>query len=388
MVGVQTLEDIAARAGTPCYVYDAGEIRARFAAIASAFPGVDIRYFVKANPHPRIVELLVHAGAGAAVTSPRELEVAIAAGLSPDRIGVYGPGKSRRDLEHYLVRGVHDFDVDSPRQLCALETACAALGRRATATLRINPRQSVEGAGESMAGGPSAFGIDEESAVDLLGKLDGRYVRVNGVHVHAASQVLETEQLLAHYERTASAARRIARALGFPLEVVDLGGGIGIPHAAGERAIDLPALGRRAAAILERVLDGTLPTPAVRLDPGRFLVGDGGLFLTRVVDVKHSRGVRFAVTDGGISGFSRPAMPWAGAHRCSLVTERPGERRTYRVVGRSCMPADVLSREALLPELVPGDLVVFQQAGAYGLTMSLVWWSGSDPPPEVVHEEV
>jgi diaminopimelate decarboxylase len=386
MLAAALVEEIARRTGTPCYVYDSAEIRKRFRALATAFPGVDLRYFIKANPHPRIVEQLAKAGAGAAVTSPKELAVALAANVPASRTTVYGPGKDRNDLGSYLAQGVREFDIDSPRQLVELDQACAARGDRVTATLRINPRQSIDGGDESMAGGASVFGMDEERVVELLGDLDVRFVRVNGIHVHAASGVLDPEELLAHYERTAAMALRIARAAGFPLEVIDLGGGIGIAYCAGDREIDLATLGRRAVASLRAKLEDSSPTPTLRLDPGRFLVANAGVFVTRVVDVKHSRGERFVVTDGGISAFARPAMPWARPHDCSLIPERRGERQVYRVVGRSCMPSDVLSPRALLPEPVPGDLILFHQAGAYGLTMSLVWWSGSDPPLEFVHD--
>lgn len=236
-----------------------------------------------------------------------------------------------------------------------------------------------------MAGVPSQFGIDEESVDAVIPAIDREWLELCGVHTFVASQVMDARSLLLHFETVTALATHIASAYRLNLQVVNFGGGFGIPYSRAERLLDVERLGKRIWTHMPPPWRRGFAKPRLCLEVGRFLVGEAGLFLTRVVDVKRSRGTTFVVTESGISGFARPAMAWAQQHPCSLLgkaTKRKTEPCT--VVGPSCMPSDVLCENVDLPIPKDGDVVVMHNAGAYGMTMSMLDWGSFDAPREVL----
>ncbi|HEY3946543.1 MAG TPA: hypothetical protein VGL78_15050 [Solirubrobacteraceae bacterium] len=384
MIGSTTVKAVAERYGTPSYLYSGDMLCERATVLHEAFSGFEILYSLKSNPSPAVCRLLATNGFEAGVSSECEIDLALECGYSPNGIGFVGPAKSHKALSRALDAGVGMIYVESISELRRVEQLAREYDRRVSVALRINTRRRPSSAGELMAGVPSQFGIDEESVDEVLASLDRDWVEVCGIHTFVASQVMDADSLLSHFETVATLARSVAQKHEFNLQVVNFGGGFGIPYSRSERPIDLERLGRRIWTHMPAGWRKSFGRPRLCLEVGRYLVGEAGLFLTRVVDVKRSRGTTFVVTESGISGFARPAMDWAQQHHCSLLgkaTKRKTEPCT--VVGPSCMPSDILCENVDLPTPEEGDVVVVHNAGAYGLTMSLLGW-GSFPVPQEI----
>lgn len=380
--GAFLVEDLAERVGTPLYLYDADILRRRLALLRRAFPGIEVSYSIKSNPNTEVCKLLASEGLSAGVSSLRELHLAFATGFGPGSIDFAGPGKTDAALEEAIVGRAGLISVESLAELGRLEAIAAHLGVSVDVLIRVNTVYRPTSAGEFMAGLPSPFGIDEETVPAVLNSYDRNRINVLGFHAFVASQVLSADNIALQFERVAEMALRFAEAANLPLRVVNFGGGFGVPYSQDERGLDIVALGRE---ILDGPAGDLLSRDGCRgmIEVGRFLTAEAGLFVTRVVDVKTSRGTKFVVTDSGISGLSRPAMPWAQDHGAAVVT-RVGvrARNPYKVVGPSCMPSDVLCESVQLPDPAPGDLLGVYNAGAYGRSMSMLQWGGFPTPVE------
>lgn len=386
MAGTRTCREVADDIGTPLYLYSEPRILERAQLLKRAFGDFTVLYAIKSNPQPRICELLAAADFQAEVSSLREFELALSAGYAPEDIGYVGPGKRLGDLHEAARRGCGVFYAESKTELAHLETVSKELGRQLRVALRINTQHRPTAAGEFMAGGPSEFGIDEEELDRVISDIDRDLIELVGFHTFVASQVVEMRALERHFERVASISCALAEKHDVNLDIVNFGGGFGIPYAPYERALDLSLLGERVAAnrAIEE-LRRRWPEAQLCLDVGRFLVGDAGVFMAGIVDVKKSRGSTFVILDSGITAFARPALPWAQQHPSCIVDRVTGEDLatvSCTVVGPSCMPGDLLASSVDLSCPAPGDVLCFMNAGAYGRTMSLPLWGGFAEPVE------
>ena len=387
MLGLQSVQSLAEEFGTPLYLYDTEITLNRLALVRAAFPGFEVLYSFKANPNLNLARVLADANAGAELASIRELGVALSAGYHPSQITLGGPGKQQDEMEEAILKRVGIIDVESERELRELEAIGSKLGRLIPVTLRVNTEFSLKTApGERMAGTASQYGIDEAAIPEIFSRLAFRHVKIEGIHVHIASQVLDPSDLLGHYIYTAKLAKDFSRQGRFDLKVINFGGGIGVPYSEKDNLIDLFALGTEVRRAFAEIFPDPRLKPKFQFELGRFLVAASGIFLTKVIEVKRSKDTKFVITNGGINGFSRPAMPWAQQHPCSIVgKEGDVLTGTYKVVGRSCLPADVLCESADLPNPQEGDILAIHNAGAYGYTMSMLLWASQVPPIEVVY---
>jgi diaminopimelate decarboxylase len=387
LLGDQTLSEVASKFGTPLYVYDSRIIADRLKRVTDTFPDFEILFSLKSNPNPSIAKVLAQLGASSEVGSIAELRVAIQAGFPPSKITYGGPSKQENELHEALKAQVGIIDVESIPELRTVERLGRRLQEKIPVTFRVNTTYHPAVAGELMAGAPSQFGIDEETLVDQIKAEDCRYADYQGVHAHIASQVLDVESWIFHYKNLAQMAKKFSSELGFDLKILNFGGGLGVPYARREQFFALKTLGRKARGALDLEFGHLRNKPRCQIELGRYLVAESGIFLTRILELKTSRGTDFVITESAISGLSRPAMPWAQQHPCSIVSKQnalPVGR--YKVVGRSCLPSDVLSESVELPDPQPGDVLGVHNAGAYGLTMSLVLWASQTPPAEVLYQ--
>jgi diaminopimelate decarboxylase len=378
LIGGRTLWQVAGIAGrTPFYVYDFAAVRQRVDAVRRALPAaVQLRYAVKANPMPALVQRLAPLVDGFDVASLHELQAALATGADPARISFAGPGKSEPELVAAASAGVV-VNVESRAELDRLTRIETRLGRRAGIALRVNPDFRLIGSGMATGGGSAPFGIDAEEVPEVARTVAGRAV---GLHVFAGSQNLRTEALQQGVSATFRLAARLADALGSPLDHLNIGGGLGIPYFPADRPVDLDAYGGHLATETE-AWRRRYPDCAIVVELGRYLVGEAGHFVTRVVDRKVSRGRTFLVVDGGLhhhlaaSGNFGQVLP--RNYPVSAVTAGPAvETEVVTVVGPLCTPLDTLGRDVELPRCEVGDLVVVHQSGAYGLTASPVRFLG------------
>jgi diaminopimelate decarboxylase len=377
------LDDIAGKYPTPLYVYSAKAIRTKYRLLKDRFRAFDICYSLKANPNPAVCEVLVHAGAGAEVSSPAELATALAAGFARDSIIYVAPAKAPADIERALLSGIYAIVADSAQELEMVEQQAARLGRPARVLLRINTMEQQPEAKEVMVGGPSKFGFDEERVVADLAGLKLERARIAGIQVYSASQVLDKVWLGTHIEYVLRLARQLNREIGFRLETVDFGGGFGVPQHERDPELDLAGL---AEAVAGPLAGFRADHPGCRLlfESGRFLVAEAVVFVTRVVWVKESRGRVFVICDGGMNAFSRPVFMRI-KHPARLLN-RLGEHATAHVdvCGPICTPLDCIARDAHLPMPKAGDLIGFLNAGAYGYTMSLLDFMSRGRPLELL----
>jgi diaminopimelate decarboxylase len=380
---------LAARFGTPCYVYDLEVVDRRAAALRAILPDRwDLAFALKANPALAVAGHLAGLGLGADVASEGELETALRAGFRVDRVVFTGPGKRDAELQRAVHLGLRAVTVESSGELARLERFATATGRRVPVLVRLavdgrTRPERVRLVGDDGAG---KFGMDEADALACARRASASsHLDWLGVHAFGASNVLAAGQLAAHVSSTVAKGRAIAAAVGARLRLVDVGGGLGIPYEAGEASLDLRTLGDHLAA-LDRAwgADPLLRDLRLLLEPGRFLVGPAGAYLTTVVDVKAVGGAVVAITDGGIHHLLRPALV-GQAHRLLLYSDRrpSGRSSPVCVAGPLCSGLDVLDPNAILPRPEPGDVIAVLDAGAYGFTEAMPFFLSHPTPAEV-----
>lgn len=381
--------DLAAEFGTPLYVYDGDRVVERFTGLRDRLhPGLDILYSLKANPNLALCALLRSLGAGAEISSLAELVTAERAGVPARDILVPGPGKSRAELRACLEAEVLAIVCESFGELALIDEIAAELGTTARVVLRVNPGFTVKTSTLAMSGKPRQFGIDEDQLF-AHGPFTTTYpnTQITGIHVYMGTRLLDTAVVVENTTRILDLATRLAAALRFPLEVVDIGGGLGVPYFAGEQALDPDALAEGMNPVIERFL-GAHPSTRLIMELGRYLVADAGTYVLGVRYVKTSLGENFAITDGGtnhhmaavgIGSFVKRNFPASLLNR-----EGNGQHHTWTVAGPLCTPNDTLLKNAELPELRPGDLLGVHRSGAYGPSASPGLFLSHGYPAEVL----
>jgi diaminopimelate decarboxylase len=380
------LSRLAARFGTPLYVYDLDAVEKRATELREAVPSrFEIAYAVKANPSLAILSLLRARGFSADVASKGELSAVRRAGFAPSRILATGPAKSDLDLAALVSTNVSQIHAEGEWELDALEALAKRRKRPVRVGLRLNPPWGIAEK-RTIIGGPGAkkFGLDLVSARRVLARRSRwPHLSIGGFQVFNASNVLDARLLVENVERVLDLALSLARRFDVPLRAVDFGGGLGVPYAGGEKPLDLGLFG----AGLERVAASSAGEPrlaSTRLvfEPGRFLVAESGRYVTRVLGTKKSRGVTYVLVDGGVHHLLRPALIGT-PHRLEPIPRRASRRAKVVVAGPLCTSLDVLHPGAriVLPER--GDLLAFENAGAYGFTESMPLFLSHEWPAEV-----
>jgi diaminopimelate decarboxylase len=366
---------LAARVGqTPFYAYSRDLLRARMAQLRSALPAaIKLHYAMKANPMPAVVQFMAGLVEGIDVASAGELKVALDAGAHPAEISFAGPGKRDPELLQAVAAGVL-VNVESARELPVLAAASQQLGLPARVALRVNPDFELKGSGMKMGGGPKQFGVDVELVPEVLAQVRRLGLAFEGFHLYAGSQNLKAESICEAQLKSYELAVRLAEHAPSPVRFLNLGGGFGIPYFPGESPLDLAPVGANLHALLGRAAR-ELPEAAFVIELGRYLVGEAGLYVCRIVDRKVSRGQVYLVTDGGLHHHLSASGNFGQVVRknypVTLVTRSgSAEREVASVVGPLCTPLDLLADRMLLPCAEVGDLAVVYQSGAYGASAS------------------
>lgn len=389
-VGGIGLTRLAARVGsTPFFAYDRSLIISRVAMLRQSLPDrLELSYAIKANPMPAVVQQLAGLVDGLDVASAGELAIALDTGTPPDRISFAGPGKAPSEIERAVAAGV-TIELESATEARRIAAAGERMSIRPRVAVRVNPDFAVRGSGMRMGGGPQQFGIDAEQVPELLDLLGGLDLDLIGFHVFAGSQNLTPEIICEAQRRTVELIIKLAAGVDTPIRYLNLGGGFGIPYTERDQPLDLAPIADNLADLISGPVADHLPDARPVIELGRFLVGESGVYVTRVLDRKESRGEQFLVVDGGLhhqlaaSGnlgqVIRRNYPVAVGNK---ITEQPEEVCT--IVGRLCTPLDLLGDKVALPRTELGDLIVIFQAGAYGLTASPTAFLGHPAPAEVL----
>lgn len=388
-----TMRRLAAQHGTPYYLYDAGVISRQYAALTTALPeGWELFYSVKANPLAALCELLRGEGCRCEVASAGELALALRTGFDAADIVFTGPGKTNEELEAAVAANICSINVESAYEAARLSEIAVRMNRAVQIAVRINPDSGKTRASLAMSGVASQFGIDEceaDEAIEAIQKLPG--LQLSGVHVYNATQMLNADAIVDAMEYTIRLALRLSRTHGFPLRLLDLGGGFGIPYFPGEQRLDMERLRLRLSRIWQEVqtsLEGT----RMAVESGRYLLADSGCYVSSVLDVKRSKGKRYIICDGG--SHHHAASAFLGRHVRSNYAMRvlgqrqpEGPEEESYVTGPLCTPTDILGQKVELAAVFPGDLLIIEQSGAYGFTHSPFAFLSHPTPREWLLQE-
>jgi len=374
---------------TPLFVYDMDIVAAQVRRLRDAMPSrLSIHYAIKANPFAPLLERMTSLVDGFDVASGGELERALEAGMAPEHISFAGPGKRDDELRTAISAGI-TLNLESEGEADRALAIAARLGRTPRLAVRVNPDFDLRGSGMRMGGGAKPFGVDASRAAALAKRVIEAGADWRGWHIFAGSQALDPMALIETQAATIALAARLSDTVGASPPLVNLGGGFGIAYFPGDERLDIRPIGVALDDALEKRPDILKPSEFA-LELGRWLVGEAGVYLTRVIDVKESQGETFVIVDGGLhhqlaaSGnfgtVVRRNYPIAIANRFGAdMAADP-----VSVVGCLCTPLDRLGDKVSLPLVKAGDLVAIFLAGAYGASASPAAFLGHPPPGELL----
>ena len=358
------LSEIAAKFGTPCYVYSRRALRAAFADFCAGFSRHEhlVCYAVKANPSLAILNLFAKLGAGFDIVSGGELARVLAAGGDPAKVVFSGVGKAEAEMRAALEAGIYCFNVESAGELERLNSAAGSMGKLAPVSLRVNPDVDARTHPYISTGlKNSKFGVAVEDAFALYQRADSMpNIEVHGVDCHIGSQLTELAPFLNALDRVLALVDKLEQA-GIHIQHIDAGGGIGICY----KDETPPDFSAYAEALLKKLAGRKVK---LVLEPGRALVGNAGVLLTRVEYLKHGESKNFAIVDAAMNDLMRPAL-YDAYHNIVPVRPSPAVSQIYEIVGPVCESGDFLGHDRELA-LKQGDLLAIMSAGAYGMSMS------------------
>ncbi|HMG47485.1 MAG TPA: pyridoxal-dependent decarboxylase, exosortase A system-associated [Allosphingosinicella sp.] len=391
LIGGRRADALVAAAGdTPLFVYDLALVDAKIARFRAAFAGIDLHYAIKANSYQPLLSHVAKQIDGLDIASAGELDFALEACADPARISFAGPGKRDGDLAEAIEAGIA-LNCESEGEVERALAIAAKLGRRPRLAVRVNPDFEIKGSGMRMGGGAKPFGVDAARVPALVRRILEAGADWRGFHIFAGSQALDPAALIDAQSATVALAAQLSADAGATPPLVNLGGGFGIPHFHGEQPLDVETVGAALAEALAGRAE-ILADSRFAIELGRWLAGEAGVYLTRIVDRKVSHGKTFLVTDGGMqhqlaaSGnfgqVVRRNYPVAIASR--FAAEAAQE---VSIVGCLCTPLDRLADDVMLPSAQVGDLVAVFLAGAYGLSASPQAFLAQQPAREMTVNE-
>jgi diaminopimelate decarboxylase len=367
--------DIATLAGTtptPFYIYSAATMRARYKNLTTAInhPRVKIFYAVKANSNIAVLRVLGNAGAGMDIVSAGEMKRALAAGITGAKIVFSGVGKTADEIAFALQNGIYQFNVESLPELDVINNVAGSLGLKAPVALRVNPDVDANTHAKISTGKKeNKFGINweqVEAAYTHAASLP--HLNIMGLSAHIGSQITTTEPFAHCAARMHDMVTRL-RTLGHTITRVSLGGGLGIPYQ--NETIPLDAYGALVRGFAETIQCDKTPCD-VELEPGRYMVGESGILITKVIYVKKGSAKNYLVVDAAMNDLIRPTL-YEAYHPISKVVENTADSATYDIVGPICETGDYFAENRTLPTCHAGDLIAVSMAGAYGATMSSMY---------------
>jgi len=391
LAGGLSISSLAARHGTPLFIYDRDIVERKYLALRKALPKrFSISYSVKANPNPAFLRFFLGKGCGLEIASSGEFFQARNAGSSPANIVFAGPGKSESELKTVIAAGIGEIHAESELEIERISAISGKLAVHAAVAVRVNPNEEGQGGAMRMGGKPAPFGIDEEDLEVVLQRIAGdSKLEFRGIHLFVGTQILDDNLLLTQYRKAIAIGRRAARQMGRALHTLDFGGGLGVPYFDGDSELNLSRFGESLGTVIAEIEnEDAFRQTNFMVEPGRFLVGESGIYVARVTDIKTSRGRKYLILDGGMNHHLAASgnlgqvikrnFPIAVVSRMqSPATE------VVDVVGPLCTPLDMVGRSVQLAQARVGDLIAIFQSGAYARTASPLGFLSHPTPPEV-----
>ena len=373
---------------TPLFVYSRALIENRLASLRAAMPDrLRINYAIKANSFAPLLAHMAGLVDGFDIASGGELELALRSGMPALHISFAGPGKRDEELGAAIAAGV-TINLESENEAARALAIGSAAGQRPRLAIRVNPEFELKGSGMKMGGGAKPFGIDAARVPALARELASAECDWQGLHIFTGSQSLDGSAIIEAQANVLALADRIAREADVPMPRLNIGGGLGIPYFAGDTPVDLDAIGD-ALQTAVRNLPPSLTDTELHIELGRYLVGEAGVYLTRIVDRKESHGETYLVTDGGLHHQLAASGNFGTVVRRNYPLALAGQfgsepEEIVSVVGCLCTPLDRLADKAHLPRAEIGDLVAVFCAGAYGASASPSAFLGQGPAGEIL----
>lgn len=375
IIGGLRLEQLLEQTGgTPFYAYAGKSIRHRIRQLRDQMPReISLHYAIKANSFAPVVNLLANLVDGLDIASAGELRLALDSGMLPANISFAGPGKTDAELQAGIEAGI-TLNVESINELRRIADQGSISGVCPRVALRVNPDFELKSSGMKMGGGSKPFGIDSEQIPEVLQQLKIMDLEFHGLHIFSGSQNLQAEQIIAAQNATFELAHRIVKQADISLQTLNIGGGFGIPYFPGEKPLDITPitdnLHRQTAGWHKNV-----GTTEIILELGRYLVGEAGIYVCKVIDKKVSRGKTYLVVDGGLHQHLAASGNFGQVIRKNYPVLNPrrvadGPRETVTVVGPLCTPLDILADNMEMGSTGIGDFIAVLQSGAYGYSAS------------------
>ncbi|MBA4147307.1 MAG: type III PLP-dependent enzyme [Verrucomicrobia bacterium] len=392
------LAGIAKDFGTPCYVYDIDKLKSRATDTRAAFAShFKLSYAVKANPNLSLLVQMKNSVDMLDISSGGELKRTMATQWDPEKISFTGPAKTDTELYESVEARIGEIILESVNEAERLSAIAARAGVVQPVLLRISPIRIPAGFGSTMAGRPTPFGIDEEVAESALDQIRGmKSLRVKGFHIYAGTQCLKADSIVENLESCMRLFRKLCEKADFVPEKLIFGSGLGIPYHLGDEPLDINAIGNAINPQLKAFREsGRFANTDLVLELGRYLIGEAGYYLMRVLNIKKSRGATLCICDGGMhhhlaaSGHLGSVIPRNyQMFKTGADTDSDANLQPYELCGPLCTSIDRIGRAVKLPNLCVGDVIAIKSSGAYGITASPMHFISHAPPKEIMFERV
>ncbi|MWC28056.1 diaminopimelate decarboxylase [Paenibacillus sp. MMS18-CY102] len=383
-----SIEQAVERFGTPLYLYDAAVVEQKVTELRSCFPEqAELFYSFKCNPLVGIAQLLLRQGCRVEVASGGELTAALHAGYDPSNIVFTSPGKTEEELRLAIRSGIYCINIENMNEIALVDQIAAQHGKTVDIAIRINPDEPQQHAASiKMSGVPSQFGMDPSFLPEAIETaLRMANIRLIGFHIYLGTQILQAEAIVRHFGQSIRTAVELADRYGLELRFLDIGGGFGVPYFPKETALDLSALQQGIAQVWQE-WGSNLANTRLAVESGRFLMAESGVFVSKVLYTKESKGSHYVIGDGG--SHQHASSAFLGRYIRSnfpmrVIGEGVGEQEVT-VTGPLCTSTDVIGNKVNLPLASAGDLIVVEKSGAYGLTHSPTMFLSHPVPAEVL----
>jgi diaminopimelate decarboxylase len=392
LIGEVPINKIVEKSLTPAYIYNGDVIANQVQRVLNALgPETQLVFSIKSNPSIGVCQVIAQQGIGCEVASIGELILAQKAGFPADKTLFIGPGKTDEELELAVELGIEAIIVESMGELQRVADIAYRMSKVMNVGVRLNIAAQVKGYGMRMGGGSQQFGVDEEKLPELVERFkDNPNINLVGLHVYAGSQQFDVEALVQHCNYVVDLGIEMAGFLGRPLQMMDLGGGFGVPYFEKENEFDLEGFGEQFQQVIERCKSnpGT-STAQVVIELGRYLVAESGIYITRVLDIKESRGKKYVIADGGMNHHIAGTGNFGQVFRKPypiVVANRMNEplEQEVAIVGPNCTPLDIFAQNIESRRVEVGDLIGVFYSGAYGYSASSLGFLSHPTPAEVI----
>lgn len=374
--------------GSPLYVYNLNKITTAYEMLKNCLPeNSKIFYSLKANPNPGVVHHIIKLGCYAEISSIRELDIVLAAGLPVHKCLYTGPGKSDEEIKHAMEKGVSHFSVESLDELGVISNLSLCKKSKVRITLRINPSSQSSNASINMTGIPSQFGFEEDQldSKELM-KFKNNFIVIEGIHIYNGSNFDSSEKLFNNFKSAIHTIKRVSRRLEIDLKFIDLGGGFSAPYGKNETLINYKDIKTSLQEIIDNEFSNDIQ---IAFETGRYLTATSGVIIGTVQSLKKSKERNFCIIDfginnlGGMSGLRR--LP-SSNFNIIPIDKANEEKIEASLVGPLCTPLDYIDKKAIIPRFSRGDNFFIPNVGAYGLTASLLGFLSRDFPKEIIIE--